>query len=797
MGMVVANEEPTEPGELRVELLGSNDTPQRVAWTSAWLDWARRNQDTLRADLYSGVQDSIAAGVTDAIDSGRIVLLPSTFQGGPRFMSEKYHDAMAVVGSRGAPSLFITMTCNPKWPEITEALPRGQHSKDRPDILCRVFWLKLKALYHEIKVRELYGRVEAIMYSIEFQKRGLPHMHMLVTLEERYRPRTVADINALVQATIPDERDDPVLHACVVSHMLHGPCGDRNPEAPCMERGRCIRKFPKEHLLHTEVDADGKVRYSRPRREPIWKDVGGGRRLAFDNKDVVPYNAYLLKRFDCHINMEVCMSSTEAVKYVFKYVFKGHDLANIRIRSPVGPRESRDEIQEYVQGRYVSSTEAYWKVAIGHIVKVWPNVERLPVHRDGEQRVVFRENQRLQNVREPITKLLAYFKFNKDVLDTFLDERHPAGTPLPGVLGLTYPEFPAVATWDSSGKVWKLRQTNTHCVGRMYKVHFSQQDKYHLWLLLKHVPGPTSFRDLKDGHETFAEACRARGLLDDDEQWHICMQEAARVGMPSQIRYYFCQILAYNEIENPLALWNAFKYCMSDDFLRREDLVQGHPQQDEGGSWSWYALAHVSSILEDELGTNTRTYNLPDVPPQFPYQPFPPQQEGLPQVHVASLNEGQKRAYDAVLEAIKSSAGGCKTFFLDGIGGSGKTYLYKCLIHTLRCEGLRVIAVASSGLAALLLPRATTAHKRFRIPIQINADSICAINRGTGFADDILQASLIIWDEAPMMSRHVFKAVDRTLRDLTRQPNVPFGGKTVGSWGRFSAVSACDPKGTA
>ena len=88
-------------------------------------------------------------------------------------------------------------------------------------------------------------------------------------------------------------------------------------------------------------------------------------------------------------------------------------------------------------------------------------------------------------------------------------------------------------------------------------------------------------------------------------------------------------------------------------------------------------------------------------------------------------------------------------------------------------------------LGALLLPRGTTAHKRFKIPIQINADSVCGINRGTEFAEDILQATLITWDEAPMMSRYVFKAVDRTLRDLTQQPDLPFGGKTVVLGGDF------------
>lgn len=144
-------------------------------------------------------------------------------------------------------------------------------------------------------------------------------------------------------------------------------------------------------------------------------------------------------------------------------------------------------------------------------MKVWPSVERLPVHLDGQQHVRFREGQLLRDVSEPMTKLLAYFKFNKVVLDAFRDEQHPAGTPLPEVLSLTYPQIPAVATWDSSRKVWKLRDTNTQCVGRMYKVHFSQQQNYYLWLLLRHVPGPTSYRDLTDGHAAFSDVKSCMG----------------------------------------------------------------------------------------------------------------------------------------------------------------------------------------------------------------------------------------------------------------------------------------------
>jgi len=92
--------------------------------------------------------------------------------------------------------------------------------------------------------------------------------------------------------------------------------------------------------------------------------------------------------------------------------------------------------------------------------------------------------------------------------------------------------------------------------------------------------------------------------------------------------------------------------------------------------------------------------------------------------------------------------------------------------------------VASSGVASLLLPNGSTAHSRFRIPIDLDELSICDIKRGTKLADLIVKTDLIIWDEALMTNRQCFEALDRSLRDIlsekqTELENMPFGGKVV------------------
>lgn len=99
-------------------------------------------------------------------------------------MHEKTQDAKIYVRNHGRPDLFITFTCNPEWPEIKELFP-GQRSFDRHDIISRVFHLKLKKLLKLLTKNEIFGTTKCYMYSVEWQKRGLPHYHILMWLESK------------------------------------------------------------------------------------------------------------------------------------------------------------------------------------------------------------------------------------------------------------------------------------------------------------------------------------------------------------------------------------------------------------------------------------------------------------------------------------------------------------------------------------------------------------------------------------------------------------------------------------
>jgi hypothetical protein len=149
---------------------------------------------------------------------------------------------------------------------------------------------------------------------------------------------------------------------------------------------------------------------------------------------------------------------------------------------------------------------------------------------------------------------------------------------------------------------------------------------------------------------------------------------------------------------------------------------------------------------------------------------------------VSQLNSDQKHVYETIISQVTIDPPGF--FFVCGHGGTRKTFLWNAIIAHLRSKKKIVLAIPSSGVASLLLPKGRTAHSRFKIPFDLNETGICNVKRGTMLAKLIKVSTLIIWDEAPMTHRHYFEALDRTLRDILSEGKpanaiIPFGGKLV------------------
>ncbi len=119
-----------------------------------------------------------------------------------------------------------------------------------------------------------------------------------------------------------------------------------------------------------------------------------------------------------------------------------------------------------------------------------------------------------------------------------------------------------------------------------------------------------------------------------------------------------------------------------------------------------------------------------------------------------------------------------RVLFLEAPGGTGKTFVKRASHDFLRLREKKVVAVATSAVAAVLLDEGHTAHSTFKIPIPITAESTCSISARSQLAQDLLDTDFIIWDEIAMCHRYCVEAVDRSLRDITRR-SLPFGGKCV------------------
>ena len=328
---------------------------------------------------------------------------------------------------------------NPRWVEITSALFPGESASDRPDLCDRVFYLKLKSLLDDLVKKSILGNVKAYTATVEFQKRGLPHCHILLIMEEVDKPRKPMKVNTVVSAEIPNRDKNPVLHEIIVKNMLHGPCGNVNRESPCMDGDgtarKCTKSFPKQFRSATFFPADNFPEYKRrsPENNGITAKIKiKGTDFEVDNAFVVPYNPFLSLRYNANINVEV-VHSVQAVKYLYKYITKGQD------RIVIGVQNEHNEVKNYLNARYISASEAFWRIYGFELHFKSPAVMKLPLHLQNEQTVTFDVNRQvsLSNIDVPKTQLTSYFENN--LID--IEARN-----------ILYPDYPKYFTWDNKEK---------------------------------------------------------------------------------------------------------------------------------------------------------------------------------------------------------------------------------------------------------------------------------------------------------------------------------------------------------
>ncbi|XP_065642529.1 uncharacterized protein LOC136074152 [Hydra vulgaris] len=368
------------------------------------------------------------------------------------------------------------------------------------------------------------------------------------------------DINNLICAEIPDPVINRKLYDIIKTCMIHGPCGIRNPNSLCIKERVCSKKYPKEFNANTVAVHNGYPQYRR-RDDGLVINIKGNN---VDNRWVVPYNPLLSNKYQAYINVEACMS-VKAVKYLYKYIYKGHDCANVLINVQV----NHNEVNTFLDCRYVCAPEALWQI-----------------FEKGEEQVA------LDRAAQRDTHLTAWFKLNSE------NE---------GAHRYSNVDIPYHFVFDDKHCKRKVRpRGGNKVIVRMYKVS-PTGELFFLRLLLLQAKEATSWADLRTVNEivleTFREACVLKGLLQDDTEWQNTLFEAFLTRMPKQIRQLFSVILTICQPDYPLHLWNTYIAFMIEDFI--------HPQVP-------FILAEQATLRQmekfiNQSGKTLSDYNLPVV----------------------------------------------------------------------------------------------------------------------------------------------------------------------------------------
>uniref|UniRef100_A0A914I8K2 ATP-dependent DNA helicase n=1 Tax=Globodera rostochiensis TaxID=31243 RepID=A0A914I8K2_GLORO len=779
---------------------------------------------------------------------GSIFLMPQTFAGSRQYYQQK----------------FVTFSGNPSWPELKEALQGRQQYTHRADIVCRIFMDKATEFIKDLTERNVLGKVAGWCYSVEHQKRGMPHIHILLILDKQGRITSPNVVDDFVSARIPPlpQMDDLTPEAnqqrrlwhYVTTMMLHD-CNSACTDFDEQGRPQCKKHFPKPYSDHTELS---EVRYTNYVRLPadtfdaelragahvenqqlgpgdhehcglsyMKKSRGGQAAALLDDSRVIPYNAFLLLKYGCHINIEYVFGQ-KACKYIFKYLLKGFEKAYVRVLQPRRGERSQpetvcdyDEIAATFKVRYMTSMEAYLRLHSYRIVRLSHQIYPLSLHDELGQMLVIEEGHAEQGRRnlQLHTRLTAFFDLCSND---------------PDVSELTYDRVPYRYYWNQKHRKWIKRKrplveevAGARMFVRVYTVSPKHCELFAIRALLLHRPGPKSFKDLRtiDGqcYANFTEAAIQLNLLENDIIFAGAMRDACIDNMNlNKLQHFFAMLIAHGRPSDPQKLFNTFLDQMrphragvdpdipSQSLERRRGEVMRNLEYyltcmstscgEVGlcGLPSDYSFGYQGAILEE-----TRLEN--DFYGDHAQRLTP---QKLVEKHVKKLNVDQRKAFACITEAV-NGRGNKRCFFVEGSGGCGKTFLYNTLIRwclagkpqinsepelprqaPTQLNTGSVLASASTGIAALLLIGGATAHRLFSVPNDVCDDTPPRLAFESAGAKKLRSAELFIIDEISMLSNKVLRYIDRLLRDVCAT-NKPFGGKPIvlgGDWKQLAPV---------
>jgi hypothetical protein len=280
----------------------------------------------------------------------------------------------------------------------------------------------------------------AVLYTVEFQKRGLPHAHIIFRVSTNTAQPTTEFIDSFITTEIPDPAIDPLGYALIAEHMVQRPCGSYNQISPCLKKGQCSKHYPKKIQNETVVDTNGFAVYKRSNNNRFVMKSN----IKLDNRWIVPYNLTLLKKYQAHINVEWCNKSI-FIKYLFKYVTKGPDRSKLYLQRVLDGQDTpideetntRNEVKEYLDARFICPYDSCWRILGYEIHRHFPPVTRLPVHLPNENYITYHASANMSQILS-----------QEFLRRTMLTEWFVANQLHESARSLTYPDFPSEWRWD-------------------------------------------------------------------------------------------------------------------------------------------------------------------------------------------------------------------------------------------------------------------------------------------------------------------------------------------------------------
>ena len=822
-----------------------------VDQVSRWIDFKldyekRRNQNLNNTGNIIVDTEDISENITH--NEVKKSFLSSNFHGSPKHLIELSRNAYRIVAEYGCPHVFITVTCNPQWPEILQNILPDQTAYQRTDIADIVFKQKLDALMNNLRSGEYFpirnndGTIQKkrtfiyLISVIEFQERGLPHAHIIGKLTHMPDKNDIVGIQKFIDENITamrypildtDSETEKQYKTLVNGVMLHKCYPSK--QGGCLHNGRCKRNYNGKEILETTLTNEG---------FPVYK-----RMFTSDNKDikdlyVVPHNKDIVKDIRSHTNVE-CTGGVFTVKYIYKYLFKGpkKKAFQLHIESPNPIDNSRDEINKYVQGRYLCAGTAAWRVfGFQTFRTTTPSVTVIKISDECEMQELNNKGMKCNMelyLRRPLNAnwnlstyvdFFSQFRIIKDngnrntssaaeetKMETDDDDYNEIEEEDIGTSNNNIIQIPNNA---NIYKIVRRNATNPDVLCRLEVVAFSAGEKWYLRQIMLHCAStPTSvqhesiknyMKALKqvNGTEyaTYQQAAVARGIVEDAQ---VCIEiYTDYAGISSE---YYLRILFINLMVNgyPAAYIyynDNYRQFMLNDYVVKQRLSI---EQAEAK-----LLVELQNRLKNDFGRNLDEFGIP-MPATIltEYDAECERYNSIEQENILEelmnehpLTNEQEAAYtdithaiDTVIEAkMNNTSVEAKLFLIHGGGGTGKSVFAQKIMAYVRKHKQLAIGVASTALvAASHNDNWMTAHSGFYFPVDkdgIYLDEDCDTIEDSNILHcklyphehsqrrDLLQnCTLIAWDEIASNHKIIIESLFKVMDNL---PNTVIVGYT-------------------